>query len=161
MEPPLFKNKTNQTRAVDGDREISGSETPSTPHQPCGRPCSAIPLPSALPFPRLRTSCPRPLRAVRFRSGSPFSTMAVAALQLRLILCPGARGLRSFSSAVRPAAGPRECGCAAAGWGAGRTPRRVRGRADEGLRARVGHQAGSPRGGRLQLPFPSSLSCRA
>ncbi|XP_005364669.1 28S ribosomal protein S35, mitochondrial isoform X1 [Microtus ochrogaster] len=33
--------------------------------------------------------------------------MAVAALQLRLILCPGARGLRSFSSAVRPAAGPR------------------------------------------------------
>nr|XP_048288660.1 28S ribosomal protein S35, mitochondrial isoform X1 [Myodes glareolus] len=33
--------------------------------------------------------------------------MAVAALQLRLILCPGARGLRSFSLAVRPAAGPR------------------------------------------------------
>ncbi|CAO2607232.1 28S ribosomal protein S35, mitochondrial [Lemmus lemmus] len=33
--------------------------------------------------------------------------MAVAALQLRLILCPGARGLRSFSSAARPAAGPR------------------------------------------------------
>lgn len=120
MEPPLFKNKTNQTRAVDGDRETSGSETPpphnhSTPA--LWEPCSAIPLPSVLPFPRLRTSCPRPLRAARFRSGSPFSTMAVAALQLRLILCPGARGLRSFSLAVRPAAGPRECGCAAAGWG--------------------------------------------
>ncbi|XP_027285877.1 28S ribosomal protein S35, mitochondrial isoform X3 [Cricetulus griseus] len=36
--------------------------------------------------------------------------MAVAALQLRLILCPGSRGLRSFASAARPAAsrgGPR------------------------------------------------------
>lgn len=156
-------SKTKQTKLEQwtATGRFPGQRPPATPHQPCGSPCSAIPLPSALPFPRLRISCPRPLRAARFRSGSHFSTMAVAALQLRLILCPGARCLRSFSSAVRPAAGPRECGCAAAGWGAGRTPRRVRGRADEGLRARVGHQAGSPRGGRLQLPFPSSLSCRA
>lgn len=117
-------SKTNQTKPEQwtATARLPGQRPPSTPHQPCGSPCSAIPLPSALPFPRLRTSYPRPLRVARFRSGSPFSTMAVAALQLRLILCPGARGLRSFSSAVRPAAGPRECGCAAAGWGSGEDP---------------------------------------
>lgn len=119
--------------------------------------------------------------------------MAVAALQLRRILCPGARGLRTFSSAVRPAdpgAGPRECGCAAAGWERGgraphgeRSPRPaavpgrgdprgpggaehcgVRGRADVGLEECSDGITGEAPPGRTPAapdPFPSSLSCGA
>ncbi|KAM7335723.1 hypothetical protein ACRRTK_006200 [Alexandromys fortis] len=81
--------------------------------------------------------------------------MAVAALQLRLILCPGSRGLRSFSSAVRPAAGPRECECAAAGWGAGRAPSGVRGRADEGLRAQGATGQAHPAADACSSPSPA------